>query len=296
MHSFLRCFLLLLVLPATACRHGAPPLTVPQGGAPPALRLEFRPSVDTALLETATSSVRREGAEGVLEAELTTTSRFTPESKGLWLLTQQVTRARHLRDGTPVETPVVDVLTRVPLRVRLAADGTFLQVLEPGAFLSTLRAVAPEGWDVTALERFFAPERVEARARQEWEAKYGGLYGPPLEPGQRSYGVGTVALGGREVTYLLERTFIGTQLTEYGEAAVFTLRCLGEPGEVSLEVVGEATLTPGVTCEGEQWVGKGRFLPLRRGLTLRAPVDGETWTWALRSTLESTQVLEEEQP
>jgi hypothetical protein len=298
------CLLPLLVLPVAACTRGPPPpLTVPASKAPPPLRLEFRPPVDSALIETATSSVRRDGAEGVQEAELTTVSRFTREEQGTWLLTQRVRQARSTQGGLPVKTPVDELLTRVPLRVRLAADGTFVRVPEPGAFLSVLRAGKPEGRQWTALERFFAPELVEARARREWEVKYGKLSGRALVPGRHTYGVDTVSLGGREVTYLLERTFTGTLLTEHGEAAVFTLRCLGEPGEEApaevgeaLEAAGEVTLTPGVECEGEQLLGRGRFLPVRRGLTLRAPVDGETWTWAVRSALESAQPLEEEQP
>jgi predicted CoA-binding protein len=39
-------------------------------------------------------------------------------------------------------------------------------------------------------------------------------------------------------------------------------------------------------------LGKGRFLPVRRGLTLRATVGGETWTWTTRSALESLQAPE----
>jgi hypothetical protein len=41
-------------------------------------------------------------------------------------------------------------------------------------------------------------------------------------------------------------------------------------------------------------LGKGRFLPVRRGLTLRATVGGATWTWTTQSALESLQAPEEE--
>jgi len=195
-----------------------------------------------------------------------------------------------------------DVLTRFPLRVRLAADGTYVQVVEPEAARAVLEEVAPAGLDVTPLVRFFAPEELDARTRDEWEVKYGGLYGRVLTPGQRSFVVGTVPLGGHEVTYLLERTFTGTLLTEYGEALVFTLRCLDAPGAQSLQaardtlhLAGDPELTPGVQCEGEQLLGRGRFLPVRRGLTLRATLDGETWTWATQSALESLRAPEEEE-
>jgi hypothetical protein len=293
------CSLLFLVASAAACKRNVPSL-VPEPSAPPPSRLEFRPPEDSVLTETLRSSLRREGAPGAHEAELTTVTRFTPEQGG-WLLTQRVTRSHYTRDGEPVRTLVDEVLARFPLRVRLAADGTYVRVEEPEAALAVLAQVAPAGVDVSPLRRFFAPDALDERTRGEWEVKYGGLYGRGLEPGQHSYGVGTVPLGGHEVTYLLERTFTGTLLTEYGEAMVFTLRCLEAPGEDAPEAVREALRlagnpepTPGVECEGEQLLGRGRFLPVRRGLTLRATVEGETWTWATQSALESLQAPEEE--
>ncbi|WNG39009.1 hypothetical protein F0U61_39080 [Archangium violaceum] len=293
------CSLVLLVASATACsRKVLPP--VPESTTPPPLRLEFRPPEDSVLTETVKSSLQRRGAPGSQEAVLTTVTRFTPEQGG-WLLTQRVTQARYSRDGAPVETLVDDVLTRFDLRVRLAADGAYVRVVEPEVALAALDAVAPPGQDVTPLEAFFAPDALESRTRGEWAVKYGGLYGRTLAPGQHSYVVGTVPLGGREVTYLLERTFHGTGPTEQGEAMVFTLRCLEAPGEgasqelhEALLLAGNPQLTPGVECEGEQLLGRGRFLPVRRGLTLKATLDGETWTWATQSALESLRAPEEE--
>lgn len=292
-------FLLLLVALASACSRNVPSL-VPKAGAPPPARLEFRPPDDSALTESLKSSVGRSGAPGTQDAELTTVTRFTPEQGG-WLLTQRVTQARYTREGTPVETLVDDVLTRFPLRVRLAGDGTFVRVVEPEAALAALAAVAPAGQDVSLLEGFFAPEALEARTRAEWEVKYGGLYGHAWEPGARSFVVGTVPLGGREVTYLLERAFSGTVPTEHGEAMLFTLRCLEAPGAEAAQQVlealsqaGDPELTPGVQCEGEQLLGRGRFIPVRRGLTLRATWGDETWTWAAKSQLESLQAPKEE--
>ncbi|PTL77677.1 hypothetical protein [Vitiosangium sp. GDMCC 1.1324] len=294
------CFLLLLVASAAACSHNVPSL-MPEPAAPPPPRLEFRPPEGSMLTETVKSSLRRSGAPGAQEAQLTTVTGFTRE-QGSWLLTQRVTGARYSRDGSPVKTLVDDVLTRVTLRVRLAADGTYVRVEDPEAALAALKQVAPAGQDVSPLERFFSPDALEARTRAEWEVKYGGLYGRSLDQGQHLYVVGTVPLGGREVAYLLERTFTGTVTTEYGEAMVFTLRCLGAPGEDAPEAVREALrqagnpeLAPGVECEGEQLLGRIRFLPVRRGFTLRATLDGETWTWATQSALESVQAPEEEQ-
>jgi len=296
-HRF--CVLLLLVVSTAACRRDIPPLSLKPTASPP-LRLEFLPPADSVLTETVKSSVRRDGAPGAQEADMTTVARFTADQGG-WLLTQRVTQARYSRDGAPVQTLVDDVLTRFPLRVRLAADGTYVQVVDPEAARVALQAVAPEGQELLALERFFSPESLEARTRDEWEMRYGNLYGQGLSPGRSTYVVGSVPLGGQEVTFVLERTFTGTLLTEYGEVVVLTLRCLDAPVDKMTAEVRQMLwreeyppLTAGVQCEGEQLLGKGRFLPVRRGLTLRATVGGETWTWTTQSALESLQAPEEE--
>ena len=72
--------------------------------------------------------------------------------------------------------------------------------------------MVPEGRQ-EALERFFAPEALEARARREWEAKYGGLLRRNLVVGQRTWAVGGSSTGTGEVMYLLERTVTGTEPT-----------------------------------------------------------------------------------
>jgi hypothetical protein len=300
MRTLSSCSLLLLAASVTACHRDIPSLN-PLPAAMPLLRPLFLPPDDSLLTETVRGSLRRGSAPGAQEAEMTTVTRFSAE-QNTWLLTQRVTRSRYLQEGQPVESLVDTVLQRSVLRIRLAADGTYVRLAEPGAVLSALHEVAPKSLDVTPLERFFAPDELEARTRGEWEVKYGGIYGRTLLPGQRVYAVGTLPVGGREVTYLLERTFTGTLLTEYGEALVFTLRCLAQPGETSpkavhdtLHLAGDPEVTPGVECDGEQLLGKGRFLPVRRGFTLRASLDGETWTWATQSTLESVLAPEEEQ-
>jgi hypothetical protein len=262
------------------------------------LRLDFRPPTEVALLETVKSALRQGTAPGAQEVELTTDSRFTSEQGG-WRLTQRVTQVSTTREGALVETPVDDILLRLSMQVRLATDGTFVDLLNPEAVEAALQEVLPEGSKAEALERFFHPEAVEARARREWELKYGGLYGRGLEEGQKSWTVGTVTLGEREVTYLLERTFTGTLLTEHGEAVTFALRCVASPGEdgpvrAVLEASGNPQLSPGVQCEGEQVLGRGRFLPLSRSLTLSVPVQGAPWTWTVQSVLRSVQPLEGE--
>jgi hypothetical protein len=292
----------LLAAPGTACHRAIASLD-PVFPVESSVRTRFQPPQDTALTERVSSSLRRGDAADVQEAEMTTVTRFTAEPNA-WRLGQRVTQARYTRAGVPVRSLVDTVLSRVEVAWRLAEDGTFVELAEPAVqwarVQDVLRREAAPGLDVTPLERFFAPDTLAERLRSEWEVKYGGIYGRTLVPGQRGYAVGSLPLGEGRVTYLLERTFLGTRLTEHGEALVFSLVCLGPPGSTSPEAVrealreaGEPELTPGVECGGEQLLGRGRFLPVRWEFTLRAEVGADTWSWATRSTLES---LEEQPP
>jgi hypothetical protein len=272
-----------------------PPSTlVPEAGTAPPVRLEFRPPVDRAMTERVqtTRTVERGGARVAEEAELTTVTRFTPAENG-WQLSQTVSRSRMTRGGAAVETVVDDVLARLPLRVRLAADGAFVKVLNADEGLKALRQVVPAGQQVGALEAFLAPEVVEARARREWEARYGGLIQRNLTVGQHTWGVDSFPAGDGEVVFVVERTVKGTELTDQGDALVLSLRCLETlpeeaPAELreALEAAGNPQLTPGVSCEGEQVVARGYFVPIRRTLTVRAKVGDATWTLATQSKLE----------
>jgi hypothetical protein len=276
-----------------ACSKPASSL-VPEAGTPPPVRLDFRPPVDRAMTERvqSTRTVERAGAKQSEEVQMTTVTRFTPAESG-WQLAQSVTQARLMRGGAPVETVVDEVLTRAPLRVQLAADGAFVKVLNPDEGLKALRALVPPGQQAGPLEAFFSPESVESRARREWEAKYGGLLQRNLTVGQHTWAVEGFPTAEGEVLYVLERTVTGTELTDQGSALVLGLKCLDAvpedaPPELR-EVLGEAggpSLTPGVTCEGEQVVARGYFVPMRRTLTVHAKVGDATWTLATQAKLE----------
>ena len=290
----------MLSLTAASCRRAPPPL-VPTAARPPPVRLDFQPPVDRVLTESvrAVREVSRGGTSTREEAELTTETRFTP-AEGGWLLAQVVPRSRLTRGaadgGAAVDTWVDDVLTRFTLRVRLAADGTFVKLVLPETALEALRQVVPPGTDVAALERFFSPEALEARTRREWEAKYSGLFARNLTEGQRTWVVDTLPVGDEPVTYVLERTVQGTRDTQYGDALVLSLRCLDAvpedaPDELAeaWEAAGRPRLTPGVTCEGEQLVARGRFVPVSRVLTVKATVAGEAWTVTTESKAQGLQ-------
>ncbi len=276
-----------------ACSKPASSL-VPEAGTAPPVRLDFRPPVDRAMTEQVRSTRTVEGGarQPAEEVELTIVTRIAPAENG-FELSQAVTRARMTRGGAVVETVVDDVLTRAPLRVRLAADGAFVKVVNPDEGLKALRALVPAGQQAGALEAFFAPESVEARARREWEAKYSGLLQRNLTLGQHTWAVERFSVGEGEGVFVLERTVKGTELTDQGEALVVSLRCLDRvpedaPPELRrvLEEAGSPALTPGVTCEGEQVVARGYFVPMRRQLTVRARVGDATWTLATQTKLE----------
>ncbi|WP_095961552.1 hypothetical protein [Corallococcus macrosporus] len=287
-----------LILSLTAaCSHRAPLSVAPSEPRPAAVRLDFQPPVDRVLMETQRSVRSVERGSQILreEVELRTQTRFTP-SEGGWLLAQDVPSSRLTRDGQQVPTDVADVLARFTLRAWLAADGTFVKLVAPEAAQEALRQVAPEGTEDGVLERFFEPEALEARARREWEVKFSGLFQRNLVEGQQSWVVDLVPLGDSQVAYVLERTVQGTRDTPLGSAVVLGLRCLDTVPEDAPDALSEAwvmagrpELTPGVSCEGEQLVARGRFMPVSRQITVRATVAGEAWTLMTESRTEGLQ-------
>ncbi|WP_227027076.1 hypothetical protein [Corallococcus soli] len=279
------------------CSSRYPPLN-PAPGLPPPVRLDFKPPVDRLLTESvrATRTLQREGVPEVRDlAEFTTLTRFTPADGG-WRVAQGGRTPRFVHDGQDVESLPGAVLERFTLRLQLAADGTFVKLVGAEAAQEALRQVAPEGSGLPELERFFTPDALEARARREWEAKYGGLLQRNLVEGQRTWAVDVIDVGGVERAYLLERTVRGTRPTTFGDAVVLSLRCLDAlpddaPAELrsTWEEAGSPALTKGVTCEGEQVVAWGRFVPVRRLLKVHAVVDGASVTLTTESQAETLQ-------
>ncbi|MCP3167573.1 hypothetical protein [Myxococcus qinghaiensis] len=286
-----------LVLSLTSACRKPSPLRVPVPTVTPRVRVTFQPPVDRVLTESQRGVRVVEQAGGVVreEAELTTESRFTPNEGG-WLLTQSVSHAKQSRAGVEVEGWVDDVLLRFALRLQLAADGTFVKLVSPEAAAEAVRQSVPAGVDAKPLLRFFGAEALEGRTRREWEAKFGGLFQRHLSEGQRTWAVDWLPVGDTQVAYVLERTVQGTRDTEYGDAVVLSLRCLDAvpedaPDELSDAWVaaGRPELTPGVTCQGEQVMAYGRFVPVSRELTVKARVDGAAWTVTMESRAQGLQ-------
>jgi hypothetical protein len=182
------------------------------------------------------------------------------------------------QDGKPILDKLARTLTRLTLKIRLTSDGVFVKLLNPDDAREALRAQQTAD-EAEALSALLSPDAIEEQARKEWDSKYGGLFNRPLALGASSYSVQSVTLGGtRDVTYLLERTVKGTTQTEFGEALVLTLRCLGaadratdpEAARLSLLESEGASLEPTVECTGEQVLARRPFLPVRSSLNLSA--------------------------
>jgi hypothetical protein len=274
------------------------------------LRLDFRPPVDRDLSESVTVSMQR-GAGGPAGAApiatdpaeppadgvtLTTVSRFSREGQA-WVLEQRTGQVQLRRGGAAVDSPLATLLQRIPLRVQLARDGAFVRVLDAERGEVELAESGLDEATREALREVIGADALQERVRREWTAKYGGLFGRNLQLGQKLYALEAVPVEGSERSYVLERTLSGTLLTDYGEALVFTLRCLGEaapdaPAEVRalLSAPGAPQLEPSVSCDGEQVIARGTFVPVRSHLTVRvsgAPAGAggaaEVWTWSRRT-------------
>jgi hypothetical protein len=287
----------LLLWLGASCSSRYPPLN-PAPGLPPPVRLDFKPPVDRLLTESvrATRTLQREGQPPVRdEAAFTTETRFLP-SDGGWRVAQSVRTPRQVRDGRDVVSLSGAVLERFTLRMQLAADGAFVKLVGADAAREALRQVAPGGAGAPEVEGFFSPEALETRARREWEAKYAGLLQRNLVEGQRTWAVDFLPGDGGERAYLLERTLQGTRTTPFGDAVVLTLRCLDalpEPAPAELkaawEEAGSPALSKGVTCEGEQVVAHGRFVPVRRLLKVTAKGPDGNLTFTTESQAETLQ-------
>src|SRR5215216_2574471 len=93
------------------------------------VRVTFRPPEGTSIVERL-ETIRREGPEAGREVQsvhATLTSTFERSGEG-WILTQQLSDVRAERGGAAVQSPFLDLMTRFPIRLRLAKDGAFVQL------------------------------------------------------------------------------------------------------------------------------------------------------------------------
>ena len=254
-----------------ACKSAPRPFSAPERIPPSPVRVAFRPPEGTPIVERLTT-VRREGVEPENEAQAVTatlTSTFERAGDG-WVLTQRLSDLRAERGGSVLQSPFLELMTRFPVRVRLANDGAFVQLANPEDVQAAIRATFPNPEDAAMVVRYFTPEAIERQARLEWDGKYGELLGRDVLPGHAWYEWDTVPLSsGTEFRYVLEHKVKEVRRGERGPELVLGLSCPASPeaaaNSVAMRRLLDSRDSPGqeptVTCSGEQVLGLDPFLP-----------------------------------
>lgn len=244
------------------------------------VRPAFNPPQDVAITERS-SQVRVERRAGgppateAVEARLQST--FVREKAG-WRLTQRVPSIRLLQNGAELHSELAQLVTKFPITVQLASDGSFVQLLNASEIEEALRSAFEDPRQVEVVLAAFTPEAVERQSRAEWMNKYGDLLGRDLVPGMAFYGVETVGTSRGEITFVVERRVTGTRLGEHGRELVLSLSCPVESAQTAdpiaaqraLDDRGNPELEKSVKCHGEQVVGLDPFVPRATTLEVKA--------------------------
>ncbi len=282
-----------LALALCSCRSAAP--VRPRGAAPvepvvakaaapgTPLPLVFAPPAGAAILEE--SEIIRmdlfpDGGQSRESVKATLASRFT-RTDGGWALTQRMPQVQVRRADVPLEDPLMDVVTRLPIDVALDEKGGFVRLTSAEQIGPAVRSVFSEPAQALAVMQLFSPAAIEEQARREWEGKAGALYSRPLAAGAALRTAESLALAdGRELPYVLARTPRGMASTALGEAVVLSLTCEGAP---------DAGVS--ISCEGQQVVAADRFLPVLWWLRLRGGSGDGGAQLSLEKTVRTVKVV-----
>ncbi len=275
----------LLALALGACKSAPQPFKDDGELAPAPVRVDFRPAAGETIVERSnTQRTERRGAASVQEVvRATMESRFDRRERG-WALTQAVSEIDVSHGGQRIDNPLVQLVTKFPIRVRLAEDGAFVELENPDEITSAVKESFPNPEEAKVMLQYFAPEALEAQVRREWEGKYGGLLGREVAPGYALYQVESTTTGdGVEIFYVVERKVAGVRTRDHGRELVLTISCpvrtddAARPEEMrlKLEEAGVPALNASVRCEGEQVVGLEPFAPRGTAQQVTAKVDGE---------------------
>lgn len=268
---------LLVVLLLAACKkapYGGPVAVTPPPPQP--LRIAFVPP-DGKLLHERSITTRTEA--GVTErVEATMTSRYDHQEGGGWVLTQWVPKLEVTRAGEPVKTPLIELVTRFPVKLELADDGAFVRLANPEDAAAAVESTFSEPQEAAKWASFFSPAAIEQQSHREWDSKYAGLFNRNLEEGEKLYALESVLAGGEPRYYLVERTLAGRSQSAFGQTAVFNFRCTGNAAEVKdndiaqrlIALWGNPPLETSVQCEGQQLVAISPFVPTRTWMRLTA--------------------------
>jgi hypothetical protein len=259
-----------LLATSVGCK-AAPQIAADRPLQSPPVRVGFAPAPKEELRERSITT-RTEGEGGAQRAEAVTaelTSRFDPEGDG-WVLTQQVTQVAVRSGGVEVQSPLAELVTRFPLKLRLAKDGDFIRLLNPQDARRAVEETFSDPQQAEAVLAYFTPEALEAQARREWTARYGALFERNLEVGTALYAVESfVTSFGKEVSYLVERLVIEAPSDGGARRVRLALSCPVDPAqaksqpqaEAALEASGRPALEPTVRCVGEQQLELAPFSP-----------------------------------
>jgi hypothetical protein len=263
-----------------ACKAAPSPFPDDDRVSPPPVRVTFRPPEGTPIVERLATVRKEEPQTGgeVQSVNATLTSTFRRSGDG-WILTQQLSEVRAERGGVAVQSPFLELMTRFPVQVRLAKDGSFVRLANPEDAQAAIRAQFDDPQQAAVVLRYFTPEAIEQQARLEWNGKYGELLEREVLPGHAWYDWETLPLtGGAELSYALERKVKEVRRGARGLELVLALSCPASPEAAAnsialrrlLESREGSELEPTVSCTGEQVLGLDPFLPRSLRLELSA--------------------------
>jgi hypothetical protein len=241
-------------------------------------------------------SFKPQSSQPLVEAvEATMLSRYERADGGGWILTQQTRDLKVTRDGKPVENKLIALVESFPLKIQISEDGAFVRLVNPGDAQRAVQQAFRSPNEAESVSQFFTPLQIEERARQEWDAKYAGVFNHALATTSAFYRVDSFDTAkGSEITYLLERKVSGTTKTSFGEALVLSLHCLANfEGDAGREVVQKSApeldpslLEPSVQCSGQEILSRDPFFPIRSAVSIIATPEVRDGGIPLRVTFE----------
>jgi hypothetical protein len=267
-----------------------------------AIFVTFHPPANKTLTEhsltrrTEVHSFKSQSSQPLVEAvEVTMLSQYERADGGGWILTQQTRDLKVTRDGKPVENKLIALIESFPLKIQVSEDGAFVRLVNPDDAQRAVQQAFRSPKEAESVSQFFTPLQIEDRARQEWDAKYAGVFNHALATTSAFYRVDSfVTAEGSEITYLLERKVSGTAKTSFGEALVLSLQCLtnfeGDAGQAvvqkSAPELDLSLLEPSVQCSGQEILARDPFFPVRLAVSIIATPEVRDGGIPLRVTFE----------
>lgn len=269
-----------LALVVAACKSAPQPFPEPTQVQTPPSRIVFQPPLQKEVVERSTTTRAEQGQAGMVEESVTATmnSRFDAEGQG-FKLTQAISSVEVTRNGERIDNPLVSLVTRFEVIVKLAEDGSFVELLNPEAAEKAVRETFPDARQAEEILKYFTADALEAQAREEWRNKYGEFLGRDVYQGMAWYGLeGISTSAGEEISYVLQRKVVGVRQGDFGRELVIEYSCplkseLAQNADAMqrlLEEKGAPALDPTVTCSGEQRVALEPFMPLTNTLEVTA--------------------------